>query len=61
MNDPTLFDPTPKRCIAPDCEAGTRKNLCAHDAALSHGDHVGKRPRSCLNSSQLTADQPLPF
>lgn len=57
---PTLFTAPPAQ---PKCTRGCKhKNLCEHDGDLEHGTLLaGKRPRSCLNSAQLTADQPLPF
>ncbi len=59
-----LFPPA-KRCQARGCEAGDRKNLCQHDAAIAHGtkDALATRPRGCLNSFDFMVpdDQPLPY
>ncbi len=60
---PSLFDPrTTQRPICESCQT-TRKNLCRHDADISAGlkDPHSRRPKTCLNSAQLTANQPLPY
>lgn len=59
---PHLFAPAttdPKKCSC----GTTRKALCPIDAAHANGGvhKWAKRPRTCLNSSQLGPNDDLPF
>lgn len=63
-----LFNPqtTEKpRCKVRGCTAGTRKNLCMHDADIAHGvrEPYARRPGGCLKKFDFMVpdDQPLPY
>lgn len=51
QDQPALF-PLADTCTVPGCQAGTRKNLCAHDADVAHGltEPHAQRPVACLNT-----------
>jgi len=57
-----LFDAA--ATLPPKCRScgTTRPNLCRWEADRDHYPAAaGKRPKTCLNSSQLRPDQPLPY
>lgn len=57
---PARLFPDPPSCTHPRCPAGTRKNLCHHDAQIAHGlvDALTARPKGCINTAQNRDDIP---
>jgi len=56
-----LFDPS--STLAPTCKScgATTPTMCRWAADRDYGGLAGKRPRTCLHSSQLQTDEILPF
>ncbi len=61
MTEKTLFDPrTTEMPKCPHCGT-TAKNACKWEADKAAGLDYRPRPRHCLISFQIPADQPLPY
>jgi len=57
----TLFDPSSTLPLTCKSCGATTPTMCRWAADRDYGGLAGKRPRTCLHSSQLSRTDPLPY